>query len=255
MTTNLPLDQINRVLDRANTKDENIRISRATGSTVEFLDVLVDNDQGRLKTSVFHKPAAEPYIVPFLSDHSRHIHRNTIKGALFRAVRLCSEIDDFDKERLNIELMLLLNGYPPRFVSYHLKRFFEQYNVMSLLDKLDVDIYRELHQKLILQPTRRERERLDMNSNQNQFLSKANEQHQDQNKNEIHVLFTFESGPKLQFKRQLCRLWEKYYVYDGSLVNDVKLKFSTRSNKSLNELLVRKKPQRSMLVSNETKNV
>ncbi|CAF4080103.1 unnamed protein product, partial [Rotaria sordida] len=26
--------------------------------------------------------AAEPNIVPFLSDRPRHIHRNTIKGAL-----------------------------------------------------------------------------------------------------------------------------------------------------------------------------
>ncbi len=116
MTTNLTLEQINLLLDRANNKDENIRISRSIGSTVEFLDVCVDNNQGKLKTTVFHKPAAEPYIVPFLSDHPRHIHRNTIKGALFRAVRLCSNVEDFDKERLNIELTLLLNGYPPKFI-------------------------------------------------------------------------------------------------------------------------------------------
>ncbi len=73
---------------------------------------------------MFHKPAAEPYIVPFLSDHPRHVHRNTIKGALFRAVRLCSDVDDFDKEQLKIELMLLLNGYPLELVSYYFKQFF-----------------------------------------------------------------------------------------------------------------------------------
>jgi hypothetical protein len=133
MTTNLPSDQINELLDTANTKDENIRISRSIGSTVEFLDVSIHNSQGQLKTTVFHKPAAEPYIVPFLSDHPRHVHRNTIKGALFRAVRLCSNVEDFDKERLSIKLTLLLNGYPPRFVSYHFKQFFEQNQAMSLL--------------------------------------------------------------------------------------------------------------------------
>ena len=117
MTTNLPLNQINKLLDTANNKDENIRISRSVGSTIEFLDVIVNNNGGDLKTKVFHKPAAEPYIVPFLSDHPRYVHRNTIKGALFRAVRLCSNVEDFDKERLNIELTLLLNGYQKAFTN------------------------------------------------------------------------------------------------------------------------------------------
>ncbi|CAF1385952.1 unnamed protein product [Adineta steineri] len=236
MTTNLSVDQINLLLDRANGKDENIHISRSIGSTIEFLDVLVNNNHGQLHTSVYHKPAAEPYIVPFLSDHPRYIHRNTIKGALFRAVRLCSNVEDFDKERLNIELMLLLNGYPPKFVSYHFKQFFEQHHVMSLMNELNDDIYRELHHRLIIQPTYRERER----------------ERQVCNKKEIRVLFAFESGPKLQLKRELYRLWKKYYIYEGSLVNDVKLKFSSKSNKSLNELLIRKKPPRSMLITNHT---
>ncbi|CAF1534060.1 unnamed protein product, partial [Rotaria sordida] len=82
MTTNLPLHEINLLLDRANSKDENIRITRTMGTNVEFLDVTVTHNQGQLKTTVFHKPAAEPNIVPFLSDRPRHIHRNTIKGAL-----------------------------------------------------------------------------------------------------------------------------------------------------------------------------
>ena len=71
MTTNLSLDEINQLLDSANNKDENICISRSIGSTVEFLDVSVDNNKGQLTTKVFHKPAAEPYIVPYSSDHPR----------------------------------------------------------------------------------------------------------------------------------------------------------------------------------------
>jgi len=258
MTTNLPLDQINLLLDRANTKDENIRISRSIGSTIEFLDVCVDNNQGRLKTTVFHKPAAEPYIVPFLSDHPRHIHRNTIKGALFRAVRLCSDVEDFDKERLNIELTLLLNAYPPRFVSYHFKQFFQQNNAMSLMEQLDESVYKELHQKLIHQPTRREREHQEMISNQKQqqqSSSRPTEQRQGWNKKEIRVYFTFESGPILDFKSELRHLWKKYYIYDGSQMNDVILKIGTRSNKSLNQLLIKKKPPKSILINVDPTNI
>ncbi len=253
MTTNLSLDQINRLLDTANNKDPNIHITRSIGSVVEFLDVSVQNNQGQLKTTVFHKPAAEPYIVPFLSDHPRRIHRNVIRGALFRAVRLCSDAQDFDRERLNTELTLLLNGYPPRFVSYHFKRFFEQNNAISLMEQLDNDMYMELHHKLIHQPTRRERvqQQKDMLHDQYQSYSSEEIQQQQQacNKKEICVPFTFESGPMLDFQYELRLLWKKYYLYHGSPMTDVTLTIVTRINKSLGQLLIQKKPPKSMLIN------
>jgi hypothetical protein len=250
MTTNLPLDQINRLLDTANNKDQNIHITRSIGSVVEFLDVSVQNNQGQLKTTVFHKPATEPYIVPFLSDHPRRIHRNVIRGALFRAVRLCSDVQDFDRERLNTELTLLLNGYPPRFVSYHFKRFFEQNNAISLMEQLDNDMYMELHHTLIHQPTRREREQQQKDMVYDQYQSSSREiQQQGWDKKEIRVPFTFESGPMLDFQRELRRLWKKYYLYNGSPMNDVTLTIVTRINKSLGQLLIQKRPPKSMLIN------
>ena len=77
------------------------------------------------------------------------MHRNVINCALLRAVRLCSNETDFDEKPLEIELMLLLNGYPLRFVSYHFKRFFEE-NSAS---------YGESYHRLIQQTMRLERER------------------------------------------------------------------------------------------------
>jgi len=245
MTTNLSVDKINELLDRANLKDENIRISRSIGCNIDFLDVSIFNNQGQLKTTVFHKPAAEPYIIPFLSDHPRYIHRNTIKGALFRAVRLCSNVEDFDKERLNIEVTLLLNGYPLRFISYYFKQFFKENNALSLMEQLDNDIYRELHQKLLHQLTRRERKQKHITCDSTQL----EQQRQGWNKKEIHIYYTFESGPMLSFKREFYRLWKKHFIYPGSPMNGVTLKISIQTNKSLSQLLVKKKPPRSMLTS------
>ena len=254
MTTNLSLNQIDRLLDEANHKDPNIRISASIGLSVEFLDVCVQNSHGQLKTTVFHKPAAEPYIVPFLSDHPRRIHRNVIRGALFRAVRLCSDVQDFDTERLNIELKLLLNGYPPQFIAYHFKHFFEQQNAMSLMEQLDNVLYAEIHHRIIHQLTRREKrqQREDMRYRRSQLLF---DEIQDQQpvspspvaKKEIHVSFTFESGPMLDFKRELDCLWKQYYHCNNSPLNDVKLKISAQRNRSLSQLLIHKKPSKSML--------
>lgn len=98
MTSNLPLEQIRQLLNKADRRDDNIRITRTIGLKIEFLDVAFENDRGHLKTSVHHKPAAEPYIVPFLSDHPRDTHRNTVVGALYRAIRLCSEVEAFEMD-------------------------------------------------------------------------------------------------------------------------------------------------------------
>ena len=77
---------------------------------LSFLDAFIENQNGALGTSVYHKEAAEPYVVPFKSDHPRHIFKNIIDGALTRAVRYSSTLTIFNQERRSLKLMLLYNG-------------------------------------------------------------------------------------------------------------------------------------------------
>ena len=118
-------------MKEADSKDPNIRISYTIASVVDFLDVTISNDHGQLTTSLFHKSAAEPYVLPFTSDHPRHVHRNIPYAALLRAARICSNVRDFDLERVRIDMALLLNEYPPAFVSKYFNRFFELNNALS----------------------------------------------------------------------------------------------------------------------------
>ncbi|CAF3264845.1 unnamed protein product, partial [Rotaria sp. Silwood2] len=97
MTSNEPINNIKALLDRENEKDPNIKINYTIHESVEFLDVLIENIQGQLKTSVFRKPAAEPYMLPYTSDRPRYIHSNTIHTALFCGIRLCSDAETFDQ--------------------------------------------------------------------------------------------------------------------------------------------------------------
>ncbi|CAF5077007.1 unnamed protein product, partial [Rotaria magnacalcarata] len=158
MTTNVPFAQIKDILERANKKDPNIRISYCIQSKIDFLDVTVTNDNGHLTTSIFHKSATEPYILPYTSDHPRHVYNNIPYAALLRAARICSNVDDFEMERVRIDLSLLLNEYPPSFISKHFIRFFEMNNATSVLNSLNTEAYHALHQKLLHQPTRREKQ-------------------------------------------------------------------------------------------------
>ena len=77
-TSNESLEQINQILDEANQFHPNIKLVRQIGTGVPFLNVFTENKKGLLVTSVYHKEATEPYIVPFKSDHPRHIFINII---------------------------------------------------------------------------------------------------------------------------------------------------------------------------------
>ena len=110
MTWNKSEEELIKFLDDANTWHPNIKLEYKIGKSLPFLDVLMTNNNGILSTSVYHKPAAEPYVVPFISDHPRHVFRNIIQTALTRAIRYSSTLEAFQYERRYIQLMLLYNG-------------------------------------------------------------------------------------------------------------------------------------------------
>jgi hypothetical protein len=77
MTTNETIyDEFHIELEKAKKKDINIQIESTIITTVNFLDLIITNENGQLRASIYHKPTAEPYILPYTSDHSHHIHRN-----------------------------------------------------------------------------------------------------------------------------------------------------------------------------------
>ena len=98
------------MLHDANNRHGNIKLTYEFGNGVSFLDLQIRNQDGNLMTSVYHEEAAEPYVVPFKSDHPRHIFENIIPAALLQAFRYSSTLQDFNHERRAIKLMLLYNG-------------------------------------------------------------------------------------------------------------------------------------------------
>ncbi|CAF1536741.1 unnamed protein product [Rotaria sordida] len=67
-------------------------------SSVSFLDLHIKNQHENSITSVHHRPSAEPYTVPFKSDHPRHIFKIIIQGTLLRAIRYSLTLNEFNCE-------------------------------------------------------------------------------------------------------------------------------------------------------------
>ena len=110
MTWNKSEQDLHEFLATANKWNTNIKFDYKIGKSLPFLDVLLTNDNGSLQTSVYHKPTAEPYVVPFQSDHPRHVFSNVIKTSLERAIRYSSTFQSFNYERRQVKLTLLYNG-------------------------------------------------------------------------------------------------------------------------------------------------
>ncbi|CAF4710216.1 unnamed protein product, partial [Rotaria sp. Silwood2] len=60
MNTNKTTNEIKEELQLAAEKDINIKIHYEIHTTVNFLETTLTNDHDQLKTSLFHKPTAEP---------------------------------------------------------------------------------------------------------------------------------------------------------------------------------------------------
>ncbi|CAM4987290.1 unnamed protein product [Rotaria socialis] len=245
MTTNISFDEITKELEKAQQKDLNIKINPNMQESVQFLEITIKNDNGKLKTSIYHKPSADPYYLPYTSDHPHSIHRNIPYNALLRTARLCSNLHDFHLERLRILVSLLLNNYPPAFIRNQFLRFFQVNKADTLIKRFDDQLYQQLHQKLLHQPTKRE---IGKNAiKKDPILFPPVLQTKAWNSKVMYLRYPFEMGPNTTFPRQFFEWWKKHYQYQGSPANRIQIRVVPKTNDSLQNFLIHAKPTKAIL--------
>lgn len=251
MTTNQSVDDIKHKLDTVHNKDVNIKIDYQIDVSVNYLDVTIINEDGRLRTLIYHKSAAEPYILPYTSDHPRHIHRNIPYASLLRAARICSSVEDFDAERVRSDVSLLLNDYPSDFLARQTRRFFQTTQSMAVFEKLDKHTYRRLHQSSLRQSTRREKKLELLTENPINAPAALKETRWDASK--MYPRYLHDSANTLKFSSLFHNWWKTYYVYPESPVRNVQARLVTSTNTTLEHLFIQKKPPKKILTHMEEK--
>jgi hypothetical protein len=139
-----------------------------------------------------------------------------------------------------------LNHYTPALTDKHITRFFDQYNAQSILKQLDEQDYNKLHQKLLHQPTRREKQ-LQATTTDIPQIPESLMKKKAWDNNILYAPYQFESGPRTAFGPIFRGWWEEYFRRQGSPVAHVKLKFSAKSNQTLEQCFVHKKPPKELL--------
>ena len=249
MTTNEDIDEIEEELQIASKKDMNIKINYEINASVNFLDITITNEGGSLRTTMYHKPTTEPYILPFTSDHPRHIHCNIPYAALLRAARLCSHVDDFNLERIRVDMSLLLNGYPPSFISQQFDRFFKLNHAMPALHQLNEEVYHYLHQSLSQQPTRREKQLNAMM--RDPAATPLILQTKQWDKEVMYLHYLFDRGLTMDLPRELHRWWKTHYAFNGSPIEQIKVRIIAKTNPTVESFFIRKKPPLAILTKME----
>ncbi|KAJ1100609.1 hypothetical protein NDU88_005690 [Pleurodeles waltl] len=79
---------------------------------ISFLDLLITEKNGLLKTEVYYKPTDRNNVLQFRSFHPRSLRENLPVGQFLRLRRKCTELTDFKKHAKKLTDKLQARGYP-----------------------------------------------------------------------------------------------------------------------------------------------
>ena len=128
--------------------------------------------------------------------------------------------------------------------------------MLSLYTKNSILRHQKLHEKLLVESIESCNQYLSSNEKnepqqqqqqQSKTEKKANVTKKVIKKKELIIHYRFEKGPLSTFNRKFRKLWEKHFCYEHSPLNHIRLILGTRSNPSLERLLIKKKPSRTLL--------
>ncbi|CAF2066067.1 unnamed protein product [Rotaria magnacalcarata] len=257
--------KLEAIIKKANDSHPNIELEATIGSCVPFLDLLINNKNGILSTSVYRKLAAEPCVVPFISDHPPHVFSNIIQAALLRAVRYSSTSEIFQNERRTIRLMLLYNGYRSRYIDTYFRKFFgDSISQTSMIPFIDNENqFLTMRHSLLAQPSVKERE-----THHRIATAGLNEQTNDGNIYEnTTTITTLSKGKKpnkfantlflhythekrlTNIKRSIHKIYSE--VFQGTPAMDIRLIVGHRNHRNTEHKLVEKRPHSSLLKPNQ----
>jgi len=209
---NWPQRHLLQQIDRWNKLDKNIILKSNINNQVNFLDLHIENQDGNLLTSVYHKPSYEPYYLPFNSIHPLHMKQNIPFAMLLRAIRYSSTFPDYLNERGKLRMDLLVNKYPVKIIDQQFNHMLQKFNINEPLSIYNYDTFR---QRVIDTPYK-EKVPIDY-------------------KKTLFVHFTYCSN-MTTFPRKFHSLWNKYF--EQSPINEVTPILGTRNVNNLQRQLV-----------------
>jgi hypothetical protein len=229
LTWNGSGDELRRLLDSMTEKYPNVQMKIKMGSSVEYLNAFIENQNGQLYSRVYHDVSIQAYTLPYVMGHSKVEYSYWLRKALVRAVYYCSTVEDFQKERIYLEMSCLINGFSILFVETHIKHFFKYFNGESMRFCADQKRYHSFRCQIF-----------DFLEAESEHLGRLQKQHDHDQL--IRFNYIYEHGARCYFNEKFHQIWS-YYFSGHQILRDAEATIVLRSKHyySLNALLGRYK--------------
>ena len=109
-----------------NTRHENIKFTfeKEKDSKLPFLDILINNDESDLQTSVFHKKTYTELLLNYFSFVPNYYKLGLIKTLVDRMYSINNSFTSFDKDLQDLRNILQKNQYPLKMIDLIVKSYF-----------------------------------------------------------------------------------------------------------------------------------
>jgi hypothetical protein len=239
LTWNRSKDELITFLQTIRNQNPTMQLDIFLGQSVHFFDAHIENRHGQLYTSIYHHPSnmEKKYSMPYVVDHTKFSHRHWFRSALIRAVRFCSNVDDFLQERIYLEMACLMNGYSNQFIETQLKHFYHYFNATTIRFSMNQMIYNKFRDRLL-----RFIDEQRINWKQAQELE-AHER-------VIYLDYFYQNGGSPEkFHQKFHQIWSNYLAEDVQLSNKkTRMILKAKHIYSLNALLAEQKPSFPLLL-------
>ncbi|CAF3881794.1 unnamed protein product [Rotaria sp. Silwood1] len=227
LTWNASINELQKIFDELQQAlDSNLQMTTFIGNDVHFLQASIENQNGHLYTRVYHDLICQPFLLPYAHRYPRLFHRQWFRASLLRAGQYCSKFEDFEEERLYLELTFLANGYSLDFVEYHLRQFFSRFNPKPH-EPMNLNPYKYLSFR---------RELFRCVDQQKHVLQEEQELHKNQRLIQLHYLFDW--GSRCQFNEKFYECWSEILEKDPHFKQyGLKIKLNPKHCYTSNSLL------------------
>lgn len=196
---------------------------------VPFFNVAVANHHGQLFTRLYQSPAMQAYTLPYVVGHSKVNHSDYIRKGLLRAVCFSSSVQDFQQQRIHLELTYLANGYSLQFVDSHMAHFFDYFQAVDLRYSMDQIMYDKFRRQCF-------------NFKDVHRALSDQLQHMDDTSQVIHLHYLYQYGDRCLFDKEFQQLWNTYFKGHSQLdPTKTTVRLTTKHLHSLNALLAQQK--------------
>ena len=213
-TWNQSKDKLRTFLDTLNEfYGDHIDMNIEYGQKLTIQNIYLENSHGQFYTTM--NPTS--MILPYVTGYPKVKYQKWFRSTLIRLIYLCTNCQDFTRQRINMEICCLISGYSYEFIENELENF-NRY--------LNVNIYQIQTNELIYQQLR---------------LHLLKSQPQKYHNSIIEFTFIHDYGPYHEFKKIFSHIWSTYMNSHPTLsLKQLKILLNVQHSFSLNNLLVQK---------------